>query len=120
MAKAEQYCRRVISVGTIPELLSLRHVILRSAGFEVFSTVEPVEAATRIRTGDCAVLLLCYSVSDECRESLIHEFRDHCPEGRVVAITSRPITQVPKNVDELVYGIEGPEALMNAIRGKAA
>jgi hypothetical protein len=120
MAEAELHRRRVLSVGSIPELLSLRQAVLKSAGFEVFSTGKPLEAATRIRAGDCAVLLLCYSVSDEWRQVLVRDFREHCPDGRVVAITNRPVTQLPKDVDELVYGIEGPEALMHAIRGKAA
>jgi hypothetical protein len=42
------------------------------------------------------------------------------PRGRVVAITNRPVNQLPSDVDELVYGIEGPEILMEAIEGKKA
>jgi hypothetical protein len=30
------------------------------------------------------------------------------------------IDEVPKEVDELVFGIEGAEALIDAVRGKAA
>jgi hypothetical protein len=52
--------------------------------------------------------------------SVSQDFRKHCPDGRIVAITNRPVTQLPKDVDELVYGIEGPENLIHAIRGKAA
>ncbi len=120
MAETRQYRRGVISVGTIPELLSLRQAVLESAGFEVFSTIKPLEAATRIRAADWAILLLCYSVSEEWRHALVKDFRAHCPDGGIVAVTNRPITQLAKDVDELVYGIEGPENLIDAVRRKAA
>lgn len=111
---------RVISVGGIPELLSLRHAILESNGYEVFTTANPVEAADRFRAGDCSLLLICYSVADEWRESLIRDFREHCPGGRIIGITNHQVTRAPDDVDVLVYGMEGPEILIDAIQGKAA
>lgn len=50
----------------------------------------------------------------------MQQFREHCPEGRIIAITNRPVAETPKEEDELVYGVEGPEILIDAIRGKAA
>ncbi len=110
----------VISVGAIPELLSLRAAILQSEGYAVFTTTNASEAVEQIRNGHCGVLLLCYSVSDKARQQLIHEFRESCADGRIVAITNRPIAETPKEVDALVYGIEGPEMLIEAISRKAA
>ena len=120
MAENQQRRTRVISVGTIPELLSLRHAVLQSAGYEVFSTMKMLEAASRIRDGAFRVLLLCYSVSEEWRNELIKDFRKFSPESCIVGITNRPIAQLPKDVDELVYGVEGPEILLNVVRGEAA
>jgi DNA-binding response OmpR family regulator len=110
----------VVSVGTIPELLSLRAAILQSAGYAVFTTTVPQEAIQEIRSGHCGVLLLCYSVSEESRQELIREFRERCASGRIIAITNRPVAETPKQVDELVYGVEGPEILLQAVNGKAA
>lgn len=110
----------VISVGTLPEVVSLREAVLKSVGYHVFSTANPEEALSRIRTGHCGVLLLCYSVRDLWRSQLVREFREKCPHGRIVAITNSKIDEVPKEVDELVFGIEGAEALIDAVRGKAA
>ena len=42
------------------------------------------------------------------------------PEGRIVAITDRRIAEIPRQVDELIFGLEGAEALINAIRGSEA
>jgi DNA-binding NtrC family response regulator len=116
----QQRRRRVISVGTIPELVVLRHGILELAGYEVFSTMKMPEAASRIREGEFAVLVLCYSVSDVWREQLIKDFREFSPEGRIVGITNHPFTETPRDVDELVYGIDGPEILLNAIQQQKA
>jgi DNA-binding NtrC family response regulator len=112
--------RVVISVGTLPELLSLRERVLQSVGYAVFTTTNPQEAAAKIAPDKCGVLLLCYSVTDEWRTQLVQRFRELCPEGRIVAITNQPVVEPPKEADALVYGVEGPEILIDAVRGKAA
>jgi hypothetical protein len=43
-------------------------------------------------------------------------FREVCPKGRVVWITNQPLKQSP-DADAFVYGIDGPEVLINAVRG---
>lgn len=50
----------------------------------------------------------------------MEEFRESCPQGRIVAITDRMVAEVPKQVDELIFGLEGAEALIDAIRGSEA
>jgi hypothetical protein len=110
----------VLSVGAIPELVNLRAEVLRSAGYEVISTTSAQKADLHIANGDCDVLLLCHSISDDWQVRLIRQFRNRCPNGRVVAISNVPYARTPEDVDQLVYGIEGPEALIKALRGKAA
>jgi len=118
--KKEQHKCSIISVGTISKLLLLREAILQSSGFVVFSTTRLAEALAAMERNNFDVLLLCYSVRNEWRADLVHKFREHYRAGRVVEITDRPITQLPTDVDQVVYGIEGPDALMDAIRGRAA
>jgi hypothetical protein len=110
--------RRVISVGTLPELLFLRQAVLEGAGFQVFTTCDPAHAALKIQNGGGDVLLLCYSISDELRQQLVTKFRNSCPEGRVVALTNAPMPEPPVEADAFVYGIEGAEALIAAVRGE--
>jgi hypothetical protein len=109
--------RFVLSVGGFPDLLWTRAQILQSAGYRVISTSKPEEADASISRSDCGVLLLCYSAREQWREHLIRRFRDHCPQGRIVAITNVPFSRPPIEADDFVYGIEGPEALLNAIAG---
>ena len=110
----------VLSAGTLPELLGLREEILRSAGFEVFTVTRREEALAAVKRGDCGVLLLCYSVPNEWRGELIRKFRQACPKGRVIGITNYPVVRPAKETDALIYGIEGAEALISAVRRESA
>jgi hypothetical protein len=62
------------------------------------------------------VLLLCYSVEEESRKHIAKAFREMCPEGRILSITNQPLKQV-LDADAFVYGVDGPEALISAVRG---
>jgi DNA-binding NtrC family response regulator len=106
----------VISVGTLPDLVSLREAVLKKAGYRVVSAFNEAEALAKIYSGDCGVLLLCYSVEEESRKHITKAFREVCPEGRIVSITNQPLKQSP-DADAIVYGVDGAEALISAVRG---
>lgn len=107
--------QKVISVGTDRELLWLRNAALKSAGFDVESAEHHDHALAAIQRGDCVTLLVCYSLTDPIRQVLAEEFRKHCPDGRIVEITNRRMEK-SHFADTFVYGLEGPEALIEAIR----
>jgi DNA-binding NtrC family response regulator len=106
---------KIISVGTDPELLWLRNAVLKSAGFEVATTERHDQALTLIQGGACGTLLMCYSLALRTRQLLAEAFRKHCPDGRIVAITNQRLEK-PDFADIFVYGVDGPEALIDAIR----
>jgi CheY-like chemotaxis protein len=110
--------KRVLSIGSEPELLRLRHAVLRYAGFDVRTLENEQEAIETIRAGDCGVLLLCYSLPVNMREHLHDVFRSHCPDNKIVAIANQQL-DTPYFGDVLVYGIDGPEALIQAIQGNS-
>lgn len=120
MADAKSPRRRVLSVGSVPELLASREAVLQSEGYEVITTMKLQEAVAHLRASNCAVLVVCHSFPEDARNALIHEYQKFCPRGRVAGISNMPVTHFPKDVDALVYGVEGPEVLMDAIAGKAA
>ena len=78
------------------------------------------EAILRIKEGRCGVLLLCHSIRREWCERLLQTFHDCCPGGRVVVFSKHPAAAPATNVDAIVYNLDGPEALLNAIERKAA
>jgi DNA-binding NarL/FixJ family response regulator len=106
----------IISVGTLSDLVLLREVVLKHAGYRVVSALSEAEALAKIYSGDCGVLLLCYSVEEESRKHITKAFREVCPEGRIVSITNQPLKQSP-DADAIVYGVDGAEALISAVRG---
>lgn len=120
MPDAKSPRRRVLSVGSVPELLASREAVLQSEGYDVVTTMKTQEAAGYIRERNFSVFVICHSFPEEARNTLIHEYRKFCPRGRIVGISNMPVTHFPEDVDVLVYGVEGPEALMEAIGGKAA
>jgi DNA-binding response OmpR family regulator len=105
---------KVLSVGNDPELLWLRDAVLRSAGFDVLTTVELKDGLSTIERGYCDVLLMCYSLPLLSRKRLAETFRVNCPQGRIVTITNQK--GEPEYADVVVYGVDGPEALIEAIR----
>ncbi len=104
----------VISLGTNPELVWLRDFVLQGAGFSVHSTTDSEEALERVRRGECAILVLCYSLSAPVMRDLSEALKEFCPRSRTLFITNERIEK-PQFADALVYGVEGPEALIDAI-----
>jgi DNA-binding response OmpR family regulator len=105
---------KVLLLGHNPELLWLREAVLRCAGFEVLTSLDLQDGLAIIQGGDCGVLLLCYSLPFLSRKQLADTFRANCPEGRIVTITNEK--SAPEFADLVVYGVDGPEALIDAIR----
>jgi len=105
---------KILSVGSLPELLWLREAVLRHAGFDVLTTTDPKEGVAHIERGHCGVLLFCYSLPLLMRKRLAQSFRTNCPDGRIVTITNEK--SEPEFADVFVYGVDGPEALIDAIR----
>jgi CheY-like chemotaxis protein len=108
----------ILSVGANPELLSLRDAVLKSVGLNVFSTEDTEEACRRIQPGNCALLLLCYSLSQAQRKQLAERFRDCCPQGRIISITNEKVDSSSVYGDTVFYGMEGAEALIDMVRGE--
>jgi hypothetical protein len=64
------------------------------------------------------VLLLCYSIDDDNRQQLAKQFRKSCPHGRIVVIANQPIARPLIAADAFIYGVDGAEVLIDAVRGK--
>jgi len=105
---------KVLSVGNNPELLWLRDAVLRSAGFDVITSLNLQDGLARIEGEDCGVLLLCYSRRSSRAKRLADSFRANCPQGRIVTIMNEK--GEPEFADLVIYGVDGPEALIEAIR----
>jgi len=106
--------KTVISVGANPELVRLRDFVLQEAGFNVVSILDEHDALARIERGECGVLLVCYTLTKSARQSLAEALRRACPGSRMVLITNEHMDR-PEFADFFVYGVEGPEALIQVV-----
>lgn len=109
---------RVVSVGRNSNLLALRQAVLELGGFNVLSTSSmPVARAVLSHQG-CGVLILCYSVSENCKQILTRLFREHCPEGRIVGIIVRDQKSALDGFDEVLFSTDKADALLEAVSGE--
>jgi CheY-like chemotaxis protein len=104
----------VISVGANPELVRLRNFVLQEAGFKVISTLDQHDALARIERGECGVLLMCYSLEKSVRQRLADGLRKFCPNSPIILVTNEHLGK-PEFADTFVYGVEGPEALIEVV-----
>ena len=108
----------ILSVGAYPELVSLRHAVLRNAGLDVFSTVDPEEAYVRIQPANLGLMLLCYSLAQSVRQRLARRFRGCCPSGRIISIANENVEPSQVYADIVFCGMEGAEALIDTVRAE--
>jgi hypothetical protein len=118
MAERGPQGTRVVSIGTNSNLLALRHAVLELGGFEVSSTSSMPLAQALMRHERCGVLLLCYSVPENWRKTLIRSFREACPTGRIVGIIGGELKRVPESIDVVIYSTDKADALLNAVAGE--
>jgi hypothetical protein len=118
MAERGSQGTRVVSVGTNSNLFALRHAVLELGGFEVSSTSSMPLARALIRHERCGVLLLCYSVPENWRKTLIGSFRDSCPDGRIVGIIGGDVKRVSESFDVVISSIDEADALLDAVAGE--
>ena len=119
MAERGSQGTRVVSVGTNSNLLALRHAVLELGGFEVSSTSSIPFAQALMRHERCGVLLLCYSVPENWRETLIRSFRESCPRGRIVGIIGGDLKPVSESIDAVIYSTDKADALLGAVAGES-
>lgn len=109
---------RVVSIGTDSNLLALRQAVLELGGFGVLTTSSMPLARALIKRRRCGVLLICYSVPENWRKTLIRCFRESCPEGRIVGIVARGLNHPSDDFDEVIASTDKADALLEAISGE--
>jgi DNA-binding NarL/FixJ family response regulator len=106
--------KKVLSCSVDDDLRWLRERILVGAGCKVISSMDKREALQLLSSETFDVLLLGHSLSAASMDELCSAFRKSSPHGRIVAVAGRG--EPPRgNVDDVVHGLEGPEALIKAV-----
>jgi hypothetical protein len=109
---------RVVSIGTDSNLLALRQAVLELGGFEVLSTSSMPLAQALMKPQRCGVLLLCHSVPENWRKTLIRSFRESCPNGHIVGIVHSGLERPSDDFDEVIFSTDKADALLAAVSGE--
>jgi hypothetical protein len=104
---------RILNVSGDPEIASLRARVMTHAGFDVRNVPCP---NTDIPPEPFEVMVVCYSVPNSEMERVTSEFRDRNPGACVVAVLRMPWDPNCDHADECVQALEGPAALIKAIK----
>lgn len=92
--------------------------MLELGGFGVLTTSSMPLAQALIKRRRCVVLLVCYSVPENWRKTLIQSFRQSCPEGRIVGIVASRLEDPSDGFDEVISSTDKADALLEAISGE--
>ena len=110
--------RTILSLSFDQDNLHRRADILKSNGFDVVSVSSPTQARFEIEMGQCGIFVSCALVSDIVNADLFGLFKNFCPDGLIVHVTSsrsqmRPTAQ--PNADLEVDEASGPEGIVEAL-----
>ncbi len=108
---------RVLSVSHDDVVLSTRNEVLTQAGYEVTATVEVEQALACLTERAFDVVVVGDSILPSQRHQLARKIKSARPGTAVVMLCRTGETPPPKGtVDALVGSLDGPEALLLAIR----
>ena len=109
---------RILSISQHKTVLETRNAVLRSAGYEVITTMDLSEAERIAKNnGPWAAAVLGDSISYIHRRDLGRQLKDLVPGLCVIAVvrTSDPIPD-RSSADLWINSLEGPEKLLEALR----
>ena len=108
---------RVLSVSNDGVVLSTRNEVLAQAGYDVTTKIEAEQAVACLGERAFEVVVLGDSIQTSLRHQLARRFKATRPSTAVVMLFRNGEPPPPKgSVDALVGSMDGPEALLLAIR----
>ena len=116
MRRRKNAAAKLILLTGISELRRLRQRILDAEGFEVVAPKNASAAADRMQAEKFDIAIVCHSITVPDAAMLVRMFQSANPNGRVIAITLLGTMPDGYPADRAVSGIEGPAALLEAVR----
>jgi hypothetical protein len=107
---------RVLAPCPDREVLELRREILVKAGFAVSTPSRKDEAVAEAAQPKFDVLLLCHRWPAAAVRELTRKFKQANRGSPIVAIIATPWSIGPPLADATISGVDGPEAMIAAIR----
>ena len=104
----------LLSVGSDHDLMKTRSLVLLKAGYAVRESSSTQDAVAVFSGGDFDLVIICHTISEPERLSLIAAIRAESPSAKIV-IVRRDGEASAKLADESVHSLDGPDVLLSAI-----
>jgi DNA-binding NtrC family response regulator len=104
----------ILVYGNEPILVSTRELLLRQAGYKVFTAQTFANAMLAMMNSEINVCILCHSLTDEELRAILEMAHVHRPQLICVVLDFEEIKAPIEGVD-LIRGIVRPSTLLNAI-----
>jgi DNA-binding NtrC family response regulator len=104
----------LLSVGSDPDLMKTRSLVLLKAGYTLRDAMTIDEALTLFKQGDYDLVVICHSIPEPERLKLITAIRASSPSAKIVVIRKDGELSA-KVADETVHSLDGPEALLKTV-----
>jgi DNA-binding response OmpR family regulator len=104
----------LLSVGSDPDLMKTRTLVLLKAGYAVRDAMTTSQALKVFEAGDFDLVIICHSIPEPERLKLITAIRASSPSAKIVVIRMDGELSA-KVADETVHSLDGPEALLRTV-----
>jgi DNA-binding response OmpR family regulator len=105
---------QILSVGSDPELMSTRTLVLLSAGYQVDTSSTAEQALQVFAHGNFAAVIICHSIPEPQRITLIKGLRALRPDVPIIVI--RIDGEISARLaDRTVHSLDGAPILLDAV-----
>jgi DNA-binding NtrC family response regulator len=108
---------RTLIFGHDTTLLRTRELILSRAGFDVLTTSDSVEASHILANQPVDLLILCHTLREPERQSILAVAHHAKPALRVLALVANATTSSADGNDATLSIFDGPERLVTVAHG---
>jgi hypothetical protein len=104
----------ILVYGNEPMLVTTRELLLRQAGYKMFTAQTYANAMLAMMNPEIDVCILCQSLTEEEQRGILEMAHAHRPQLKCVVLDFEGIKAPIEGVD-LIRGLVGPSTLLNAI-----
>jgi DNA-binding NtrC family response regulator len=108
---------RTLIFGHDTTLLRTRELILSRAGFDVLTTSDPLEASELLANQPVDLLILCHTLHDPERQSILAVAHIAKPALRVLALVANATASSADGNEATLSIFDGPEKLVTVAHG---
>lgn len=115
-SSAEHTSVGVLVYGSDEVLLDTRTMVLRQAGFQVFSAISSGDAESIMKSGEIGLIVLCHSLSEEDCESALDFANRQRPPLNILVLSATGSTCSEQTKGSVLSPFDGPRKLVQRVR----